>query len=145
MDFINKNNNIIVNFLMICLIVIFGYQTYLMKESVKSTHKLKIITQNNKNIQKDNILKNNILETELKRIEDINDKRFDLLSWFLGILFSILTVFISFQFIISKTTVRDIAYEELNKIIPDINQLIEERNKFIKSEISEMKNNTTND
>lgn len=138
MGFINKNTNLITNILMLCLIIIFGYQSFLMKESVKSTHKLKIITQNNKLIKKDNILRNDLLQTEIKRIEDINDKRFELLSWSLGILFSILTVFITFQFVISKGIVRDITYEELNKIIPDVNQLIEERNKFIKSEISEM-------
>jgi len=125
---------------MLTLIIIFGYQTVIMKDSVKSTHKLQIISQTNKTILIDFNIQNEVLKNEIKRIEDINDKRFELLAWFLAILFSIVTVFLTFQFINSKATVRDIAYEELNKIIPDINTLVEERTWFIKSELNEMKN-----
>jgi len=125
---------------MLTLIIIFGYQTVIMKDSVKSTHKLQIISQTNKTILIDFNIQNEVLKNEIKRIEDINDKRFELLAWFLAILISIVTVFLTFQFINSKATVRDIAYEELNKIIPDINTLVEERTWFIKSELNEMKN-----
>ena len=140
MKWINRNNIIILNIFMLTLIIIFGYQTVIMKDSVKSTHKLQIISQTNKTILIDFNIQNEVLKNEIKRIEDINDKRFELLAWFLAILFSIVTVFLTFQFINSKATVRDIAYEELNKIIPDINTLVEERTWFIKSELNEMKN-----
>ena len=140
MKWINRNNIIILNIFMLTLIIIFGYQTVIMKDSVKSTHKLQIISQTNKTILIDFNIQNEVLKNEIKRIEDINDKRFELLAWFLAILFSIVTVFLTFQFINSKATVRDITYEELNKIIPDINTLVEERTWFIKSELNEMKN-----
>lgn len=139
MKWLNRNNMIILNIFMLVLILIFSYQTFAMKDSIKSTHKLQIISQTNQKLSIDFNIQNEVLKNEIKRIEDINDKRFELLAWFLAILFSIVTVFLTFQFINSKTTVRDIAYDELNKIIPDINKLIEERTEFIKSELKKMK------
>lgn len=139
MKWLNRNNMIILNIFMLVLILIFSYQTFAMKDSIKSTHKLQIFSQTNQKLSIDFNIQNEVLKNEIKRIEDINDKRFELLAWFLAILFSIVTVFLTFQFINSKTTVRDIAYDELNKIIPDINKLIEERTEFIKSELKKMK------
>lgn len=53
MKWLNRNNTVILNIFMLLLVIILGYQTVIMKDSIKSTHKLQIISQTNKTLLMD--------------------------------------------------------------------------------------------
>jgi len=64
-------------------------------------------------------LTNEILSMEVKRIESINDKRFEMLGWGLSFIFILLGSFAVVNFINAKSTVKDMFAEEFDKKVAD--------------------------
>ena len=131
-----EHNFILLDIILIGFIGIFIWQTLILSKSLQSTHTLKIVNRNNVEIALDLKSENQIILAEIRRIENINDKRFEILGWGLAMLFSMVGVIMTVQFINSKSSIRDLVNEELSKT--DLNELVEERKNLLKSEFDKI-------
>lgn len=89
---------------------------------------INIINTNNKNIE--------ILKSDIKRIEDINDKRFELLGWGLGFLIITLSVLFAITYFHSKSEAIDVINSELEGRNSDYNKEYSELISKIKDDIT---------
>jgi cell division protein FtsB len=150
MKWLKQNNFIFLNGFLLLLILIFAYQTLLLNKLATQTHTLqieRIQVENPKDslglaslADADEVLVE--LKGDIKRIEDINDKRFELLGWSLGLILTVVGAFLVVSQVNSKASIRDFVYEELtekndafNKKYEEIMTNINQRNEQMNNEI----------
>jgi hypothetical protein len=54
------------------------------------------------------------LKGEVTKIEEVNNKRFEILGWGLGILITVIAILLVVTYINSKASMRDMVYEEIH-------------------------------
>ena len=62
------------------------------------------------------------LETAIAAVERKNDGRFEVLTWSAALLITLLVIFISFNFIVSQSKVKELVEEAIDKKTADISQ-----------------------
>ena len=118
-------NVIILNIVVIITIGFLFYIVGTIKENIVNDSILKVeIISNISDVKQTTKLTERIIKIEegVKRIGDINDKRFEILGWGFSVIFTIFALLIVINFVNSKATMRDLVYEELNNKNKDFNQ-----------------------
>ena len=107
-------NVIIINLTIILLVVFLIVFSNSLKDILSKTTTLKIEYINKQQTPTVDINeKITIINNELKRIDELNNKRFEMLGWGLGIIITTFTLFIAVNYVNSKTTIRDIVNDEI--------------------------------
>lgn len=106
-------NTIFINISIVILILFLIYTSYNMKNIMIQTSKIEITYSN----LKDSIIKTDdisllrekilILENDIKRVDELNNKRFEMLGWGFGILISTFAILLLVSYVNSKATMRD--------------------------------------
>lgn len=101
------------------VIIIFIGQIFIL--NFYKTNDTKLFTEQTQILKKQCDVSNDIvinklllIDSDIKRIEQVNDKRFELLGWGLVLLLTTLTALIIVNFVNSKTSLRDVVYDELH-------------------------------
>jgi hypothetical protein len=139
MERIKSNSLEIMNWLLIILIITLISSMFVFKSSFKQEYKLKIdktCKVDQSTIDIENIAE---IKSELKRIENIQNERFSMLSWVLPLSFSFVGFILVIGFINSKSTVNNLVYEEFDNKFKDFNNKHDE----ILNDIKEKQNRIT--
>ena len=106
-------NTIFINISIVILILFLIYTSYNMKNIMIQTSKIEITYSN----LKDSIIKTDdisllrekilVLENDIKRVDELNNKRFEMLGWGFGILISTFAILLLVSYVNSKATMRD--------------------------------------
>ena len=110
--FMKTLNVIFINIAVFATILFLVYMTFNMKECIITN--IEINSSDNKyprQIYKDDIT---ILQNDINRIDEINNKRFEMLGWGVGIVISTIALLLIISYVNSKATMRDMVYEELS-------------------------------
>jgi len=102
--------------LIIGVLVFTTYNTFLLKESFTKNIELVIKSDTKKQDIIDYNHKIELLKSEIQKVEEVNNSRFDLIGWGFGLLITILTVLFVINHFYSKSEAIDIINEQFKDI-----------------------------
>lgn len=97
-----------------------------------------IKSKNIENLLSNNLRELELLRTDIKRVESINDKRFEMLGWGFGILLTTLSVLFVITYFYSKTEAIDVINAELEELNEEYNVESEILTSTLKDKIDEL-------
>lgn len=102
--------------LIIGVLVFTTYNTFLLKESFTKNIELIIKSDTTQKETIDYNHKIELLKSEIQKVEEVNNSRFDLIGWGFGLLITILTVLFVINHFYSKSEAIDIINEQFKDI-----------------------------